>query len=59
MANTAVLPVPDLACTIRSEPTRPRGMAASCTGEGRSKPHAASAAVMAGDKARSWKLFSV
>eukprot|EP00983_Pelagomonas_calceolata_P064967 1148386-Pelagomonas_calceolata.AAC.9 len=47
MANTAVLPVPDLACTIRSEPTRPRGMAASCTGEGRSKPHAASAAVMA------------
>lgn len=37
---------------------QPRGMAASCTGEGRSKPHAASAATIWGDNARSWNDFS-
>ena len=53
MENTTVLPVPDLACTMRSDPTRPSGMEACCTGEGRSKPAAASAATVGAGSSRS------
>eukprot|EP00955_Chlamydomonas_euryale_P055776 356209-Chlamydomonas_euryale.AAC.6 len=39
-ANVTVFPVPDLACTMRSAPSRPSGMAACCTGLGVSNPQA-------------------
>jgi hypothetical protein len=54
-ANTQVLPVPDLACTIRSPPTRPSGMATFWTGDGRRKPAAASASTRGLGSSRSPK----
>ena len=37
-ANMHVLPVPDFACTMRSAPNFPRGIARACTGEGLTYP---------------------
>lgn len=57
VANTSVLPVPDLAWTMRSEPSLPRGMACCCTGDGCSNPQLESAATRSGESERSANVF--